>query len=91
MGEGSEPMDCEEAAAARRLQQKTVLITALIDAFIANYISKACTHNPAFLALLALRTNPAADADCGFPLPTNARKSALSTPLSADSLSPSPS
>ena len=42
MGEGSELVDCEEAAAARRLQQKTVLIAALIDTLVANYIPKAC-------------------------------------------------
>jgi len=45
MGEGSEPMDCEEAAAARTLQQKKVVITALIGTFVANYISKPCRHN----------------------------------------------
>jgi len=40
MGEGSEPMDCEEAAAARTLQQKTVLMTTLINTLVLNYISK---------------------------------------------------
>src|SRR5215472_13267776 len=55
MGEGSVPVDCEKAAAARRLQQKTVLITALIDTLVANYISKACRYNPHSQALGPVR------------------------------------